>query len=346
MKATLFKGKETIELGERPDPVIQEATDAVVRVVRGCVCGSDLWYYRGISPHAVGSIGHEYIGVIEETGSDVKDLKKGNFVIAPFTYNDGTCAACKAGFQSNCEHGGVFGDGETDGGQGEKVRAPFADATLVKVPGADFSDKMLASFTALSDVMCTGHHAAVSANVKKGSVVAVVGDGAVGLSAVLAAKRLGATRIIALSRNPARQAVAKEFGATDIVEERGDDATAVIMKLTDGFGVDAALECVGTDESIKTCVEITRAGGMVGTVGVPNYKDFKYETAFWKNVGIRGGVAPARQYIPELLKDVLAGTINPGRVFDLTVELQDIKEAYAAMDERRAIKSLFKVSEV
>jgi threonine dehydrogenase-like Zn-dependent dehydrogenase len=346
MKATIFKGKEHVELGERPDPTIQEATDAIVRVVRGCVCGSDLWYYRGINPHKVGSIGHEYIGVIEEVGPDVKDLKKGDFVIAPFTFNDGTCPACKAGFQSNCEHGGGFGNGETDGGQGEKVRSPLADATLVKVPGSDFSDEMLASFTALSDVMCTGHHAVVSAGVKEGSVVAVVGDGAVGLSAVLAAKRLGAKRIIALSRNPARQAVAKEFGATDIVEERGDEAIRAIMELTDGVGVDAALECVGTDQSIETCVGITHAGGMIGAVGVPTYKEFAYQSIFWKNVGIRGGVAPAREYIPELLEDVLAGTINPGRVFDLTVELKDIKEAYAAMDERRAIKSLLKVSEV
>lgn len=346
MKVTIFKGKENVELGERPDPTIQKTTDAIVRVVRGCVCGSDLWYYRGINDHKVGSIGHEYIGVIEEIGSDVTDLKKGDFVIAPFTFNDGTCPACKAGFQSNCEHGGAFGNGETDGGQGEKVRAPFADATLVKVPGTGFSDEMLASFTALSDVMCTGHHAAISAGVKEGSIVAVVGDGAVGLSAILAAKRLGAKRIIALSRNPARQAVAKEFGATDIIEERGDEAIDAVMELTSGVGVDAALECVGTDQSIETCVGIARAGGMVGTVGVPTYKNFKYETAFWKNVGVRGGVAPAREYIPELLEDVLTGKINPGRVFDLTVELKDVKEAYAAMDERRAIKSLLRVSEL
>ena len=346
MRAIIFKGKESVELGERPDPRVQEATDAVVRVVRGCVCGSDLWYYRGIKEHKVGSIGHEFIGVVAETGSGVKGLKKGDFVIAPFKFNDGTCSACKIGFQSNCQHGGGFGNGETDGGQGEMVRVPFADATLVIVPGSDFSDDMLASFTALSDVMCTGHHAAVSAGVGKGSVVAIVGDGAVGLSAVLAAKRLGAKRIIALSRNPARQAVAREFGATDIVEERGDKAVDTVMSLTEGAGVDAALECVGTDESIETCVGITRPGGMVGTVGVPLYTSFKYEDAFWKNIGIRGGIAPARQYIPELLKDVLAGTINPGRVFDLTVELEDIKEAYAAMDERRAIKSLIKVSSI
>lgn len=345
MKATIFKTKGDVSLGERPDPKIQEDTDAIVRVVRGCVCGSDLWYYRGITPHKQGSIGHEYIGIIDEIGDDVTDLNVGDFVIAPFTYSDGTCAACQAGFQSNCEHGSGFGNGESDGGQGQAVRAPFADATLVKVPGNEFSDDMLASFTALSDVMSTGHHAAVSAGVKEGSIVAVVGDGAVGLCAVLACQRLGAKRIIALSRNPARQAVAKEFGATDVVEERGDEATEVIMKLTNGVGVDAALECVGSDESIDTAAGITRAGGMIGAVGVPNYKEFAYKTLFMKNVGIRGGVAPARQYILELLDDVIAGKINPGRVFDLTVDLDDIKEAYAAMDERRAIKSLLKVSE-
>lgn len=346
MKAVIFKGKENVELGNRPDPVIQEATDAIIRVVRGCVCGSDLWYYRGLKDHKVGSIGHEYIGVVEEIGSAVTDLKVGNLVISPFNFNDGICSACQAGFPSNCEHKGGFGNGENDGGQGEKIRCPYADATLVPVPGSDFSDEMLASFTALSDVMCTGHHAAVSAGVTQGSVVAVVGDGAVGLSAILAAKRLGAQRIIALSRNPARQAVAKEFGATDVVEERGDAAVKEVMRLTDGRGVDAALECVGTDQSIKTCVGIARAGGMVGTVGIPMYTTFEYESAFRKNVGIRGGIAPARTYIPELLGDVLSGKINPGRVFDLTVELKDIKEAYAAMDERRAIKALLKISEL
>ncbi len=232
-----------------------------------------------------------------------------------------------------------------DGGQGEKVCAPYADATLVKVPGSDFTDEQLASFTALSDVMCTGYHAAVSAGVKAGDTVAVVGDGAVGLSAVLAAKKLGAGRIIALSRNPARQAVATEFGATDVVEERGDEAIETVLRLTDGSGVDAALECVGTDQSIETCAGIVRAGGMIGAVGVPLYEKFEYKTLFWKNVGIKGGVAPARRYIPELLEDVLAGRINPGLVFDHTTGLDNVADAYAAMDERRAIKSLLRVAD-
>ena len=347
MKAAIFKGKDTIEVGTRPEPRIEDPTDAVVRVVRGCVCGSDLWYYRGINAHKVGSIGHEYIGVIETVGPQVRDLAVGDFVIAPFTYSDSTCPACQAGYQSNCLHGGAFGNGDTDGGQGEKVRSPFADATLVKVPNPPqgrFTDAQLASFTALSDVACTGYHAAVSAGVKAGDTVAVVGDGAVGLSAVMGARKLGATRIIALSRNPARQAVAKEFGATDIVEERGDDAVQAVLRLTDGGGVDAALECVGTDQSIESCAGITRAGGMIGAVGVPLYEKFEYKTLFWKNIGIKGGVAPARQYIPELLQDVLAGRINPGLVFDYSTDLDQVADAYAAMDERRAIKSLLTVS--
>ena len=346
MKAALFKNAGAIEIGERPDPTVQDATDAVVRVVRGCVCGSDLWYYRGVNEHKVGSIGHEFIGVIEAIGDQVHDLSIGDLVIAPFTYNDGSCSACRHGSQSNCEHGGAFGNGDTDGGQGERVRTPFADATLVKVPGSDFTDEQLASFTALSDVMCTGYHAAISAGVKPGDTVAVVGDGAVGLSAVLSAQLLGAERIIVLSRNPARQAVAKEFGATDIVEVRGDGAVEEVRRLTGGAGVDAALECVGTDESIATCAGITRAGGSIGAVGVPLYDEFEYKTLFWKNIGIRGGVAPARHYIPELLQAVLDGRINPGRVFDFETDLDHVADAYAAMDDRRAIKSLLRISEI
>jgi threonine dehydrogenase-like Zn-dependent dehydrogenase len=346
MKATIFKAANNVELGVRPDPTIENPTDAIVRVVRGCVCGSDLWYYRGINEHKVGSIGHEYIGVVERIGDDVKGLNVGDFVIAPFTFNDGTCPACKAGFQSNCEHGGAFGDGEHDGGQGERVRAPYADATLVKVPGSDFTDEQLASFTALSDVMCTGYHAGVSAGIKAGDTVAVVGDGAVGLCAVLGAKLLGASRIIALSRHADRQALAKKLGATAIVEERGVEAVEVVLKLTDGVGVDRALECVGTDQAIETAASITRAGGMIGAVGFPTYEDFDYKTLFWRNVGIKGGVAPARQYIPDLLDKVLSGDINPGLVFNFETDLDHVAEAYAAMDERRAIKSLLKVSEV
>jgi alcohol dehydrogenase len=345
MKAALFQGTGHIEVGQRPDPTIQEPTDAVVRVVRGCVCGSDLWYYRGINPHAVGSIGHEFIGVVEQTGDQITSPATGDLVIAPFTYNDGTCPACLHGFQANCIRGGSFGNGESDGGQGERVRVPHADATLVRVPGSQFTDAQLASFTALSDVMCTGYHAAVSAGVGQSDTVAVVGDGAVGLSAVIGAKKLGASRIIALSRHPQRQALATEFGATDIVADRGPAAVAAVLALTDGTGVDAALECVGTDQSIETAVAVTRAGGMVGAVGFPTYENFDYKTAFWKNIGIKGGVAPARQYIPDLLEDVLAGRINPGRLFDYETDLDGIADAYAAMDQRRAIKSLLTISQ-
>ena len=346
MKATIFKGEQSVQLGDRPNPAIKEQSDAIVKVVMGCVCGSDLWYYRGINPHKEGSIGHEFIGVVEEVGNEVKDLSKGDLVIAPFTFSDGVCANCKAGFQSQCTHGGAFGNGETDGGQGEYVRVPYAATTLVKVPAGDYSEDMLASFLSLSDVISTGYHAAVSAQIKEGDIVAVVGDGAVGLGGVIGAKLLGAKRIIALSRNPSRQELAKEFGATDIVEGRGNEAVEAVMKLTDGVGVDAALECVGTDQSIETAAGITRPGGMIGAVGFPTYKDFEYKTLFWKNIGIRGGIAPARQYIPTLLDAVLKGDINPGKIFDLRTELANVKEAYAAMDERRAIKSLLKVSEV
>src|SRR5436190_7196285 len=234
MRAAVFLGPRRIEVADRPDPAIVEPTDAVVSVVLGCVCGSDLWYYRGESPHALGPIGHEFIGIVEEVGADVRALRVGDLVVAPFTFCDGTCANCLAGWPSNCLHGGSFGNHGFDGGQGEAVRAPFADATLVKVPGSGHSERTLKSLLALSDVMCTGHHAAVSAGVKKGDLVAVVGDGAVGLCAMIAAKRLGAERIIALSRNPARQKLTRTFGATDILSERGDEAREKVLELTNG----------------------------------------------------------------------------------------------------------------
>ena len=342
MKAAIFKGKNTIEVGQRPDPRIQNPTDAIVRVVRGCVCGSDLWYYRGINKHKVGSIGHEYIGVVEAVGDAVTTLAVDDFVIAPFTYNDGTRPACLAGFQSNCEHGGAFGDGDTDGGQGEKVRAPYADATLVKVPGteADFTDELLASFTALSDVTCTGYHAAVSAGVKQGDTVAVVGDGAVGLSAVLAAKKLGASRSIALSRNPARQAVAKQFGATDIVEERGDAGVAKIKELTGGYGAHSTVEAVGTQESMMQAIKATRPGGHVGFVGVSHGVELDGLDLFFATVSLLGGPAPVRRFLPDLIELIMTDQIDPGIVFDLTLPLEEAAEGYRAMDERRATKVL------
>jgi threonine dehydrogenase-like Zn-dependent dehydrogenase len=346
MKAAIFHGPRSIELGERPDPKIQELTDAVVRVVLGCVCGSDLWYYRGLSPHALGPIGHEFIGVVEEVGSDVHTIRKGDLVIAPFTYCDGTCANCRAGWPSNCLHGGSFGNHGIDGGQGEAVRAPLADPTLVKVPGSGYAEDMLRSLLTLSDVMCTGHHAAVSAGVKKGDVVAVVGDGAVGLCAIIAAKRLGAERILALSRNPARQRLAREFGATDILSERGEEATQKILDMTNGLGVDAALECVGTGESMATAFSIARVGSVVGAIGAPHDIVVPMDTVIFRNIGLRGGVSPVRRYIPELLDDVLEGRIHPGLVFDFTTDLSGIQEAYEAMDQRRAIKSLLQIGTI
>ena len=340
MRAAIYGGPGDITLGERPDPRIQEPTDAVVRVVLGCVCGSDLWYYRGESPHALGPIGHEFIGVVEETGAQVRGVTRGSLVIAPFTFCDGTCANCAAGWPSNCLNGGSFGNHGVDGGQGEAVRVPFAGATLVPVPGGGYSDEILASLVTLSDVMCTGHHAAVSAGVKPGDTVAVVGDGAVGLCAVIAARRLGAGRIIALSRNPARQALAREFGATDIVAERGDEATAKILGMTGGIGVEAALECVGTGQSMTTAFSIARVGSIVGAIGAPHDVQVPINTVIFRNIGLRGGVSPVRRYIPELLPDVLERRINPGRVFDYTTDLDGIADAYKAMNERRAIKSL------
>ena len=285
------------------------------------------------------------MGVVEEVGVDVRHLIKGDLVVAPFTYSDGTCAHCQAGVTSQCVNGGAFGNHGIDGGQGEAVRVPLADGTLVRVPGSGHSDATMRSLMALADVMCTGHHAAVSAGVKNGDVVAVVGDGAVGLCAVIAARRLGAERVIALSRNPARQRLAQTFGATDIVDKRGEDAEEAVRDLTRGIGVNASLECVGTGEAVATALAIVRPGSLTGVVGAPHGVDLPIvQTVVYRNIGIRGGVAPARVYLPELMQEVLAGTINPGLVFDFETNLAGIAKAYSAMDERRAIKSLVRVA--
>jgi threonine dehydrogenase-like Zn-dependent dehydrogenase len=343
MRAALIEATGEINVGDRAYPVVVEPTDAVVRVVLTCVCGGDLWQYRGQSPFEPGPIGHEFVGVVEDVGSGVRGLTSGDLVIAPTAYCDGTCPNCRAGIANACTSGGFWAVGGIDGGQGEAVRVPFADATLVRVPGSGHSEETMRSLLALSDVMGTGHHAAVGAGVRSASVVAVIGDGAVGLCAIIAAKRLGAGRIIALSRNPARQGLARSFGATDVVAERGDAAAEAVLELTDGVGVDAALECVGTAESFTTAVAVTRPGGMVGYVGVPHGVEMPIDTMFFRNIGVRGGAAPVRTYIPELLDDVLHGRIDPGRVFDFETDLEGIAEAYAAMDERRAIKSLVRV---
>src|SRR4051794_30476738 len=346
MKTAIFNGKGDISVEERPKPTISEPTDAIVRVVLACVCGSDLWFYRGISDLPHGGVGHEFIGVVDEIGSDVTDVAPGDFVIAPFSFSDGTCKNCEAGFQTACIHGGFFGQGG-DGGQAEFVRVPQANGTLLKVPGTDFSDETMASLLALTDVMATGYHAAVSAEVKAGAQVAVVGAGAAVLSGVLSAKMLGAERIIVLgSKTESRHALAREWGATDIITDRGNDAIKQLQGLTDGYGADAVLECVGTKDSTETAFAIAKAGAVVGRVGVPHDAQVDAEGTFYRNVGMRGGPAPARHYQPKLLKAVLNGEINPGKVFDLTTDLDDIAEGYAAMDERRAIKALVKVSEL
>jgi threonine dehydrogenase-like Zn-dependent dehydrogenase len=345
MRAAIFNEPRSITVADRPDPTIAEPTDAIVRVVLACVCGSDLWYYRGDTPFPPGPIGHEFVGVVEDVGPDVRDVKKGDFVIAPFAYSDGTCPHCLHGMTTACVSGGFY-PMNGDGGQGEAVRVPVADGSLVPVPGSGHSDAMLASLLTLSDVMATGHHAAVCARVKEGDVVAVVGDGAVGLCGVIAAKRLGADRIVALSRHADRQELAREFGATDIVEERGGAATAAIMELTDGVGVDATLECVGTGQAMETALSIARPGSVVGYVGVPHGVELPIGQMFLRNTGVFGGSAPARAYIPELLGDVLEGRIDPGRVLDFETDLDGTAEAYAAMDERRAIKSLLRVGSV
>jgi threonine dehydrogenase-like Zn-dependent dehydrogenase len=346
MRAALIEAPGRIEVGQRPYPVVVEPTDAVVRVVLTCVCGGDLWQYRGESPFEPGPIGHEFVGVVEDVGAGVRGVFQGDLVIAPTAYSDGTCPNCRAGIANACVAGGFWAVGGIDGGQGEAVRVPFADGTLVRVPGSGHSEETMRSLLALSDVMGTGHHAAVSAGVEPGSVVAVIGDGAVGLCAIIAAQRLGAGRIIALSRNPIRQALARSFGATDVVAERGDGAAAAVLELTDGVGVDAALECVGTGQSFTAAVAVTRPGGMVGYVGVPHDVQVPIDTMFLRNVGLRGGAAPVRTYIPELLDDVLQGRIDPGRVFDFETDLEGIAEAYAAMDERRAVKSLIRLGAI
>ncbi|MGC5167980.1 zinc-dependent alcohol dehydrogenase family protein [Luteimicrobium sp. DT211] len=348
MRAAVIHGPRDVRVEERPDPKILTPADAVIRVVAACVCGSDLWPYRGVretrSPHP---IGHELVGVVEEVGADVTVAAPGDFVIAPFSLSDGTCQSCRAGFTSACDHVTMFGgpdrDGHpVDGAQGEYVRMPLADGSLVRVPGP-VDDALVPDLLTLSDVMSTGHHAAVSAGVGPGSTVVVVGDGAVGLSGVLAASRLGAERVIAVSRHADRAELASEFGATDVVAERGDEGIAAVRDLLGGDLADSALECVGTKESMRQALGSVHGGGRVGYVGVPaGGSELPIGYLFSRNLTVGGGMAPARAYIPELLPDVLSRAIEPGRVFDLELGLEDVAEAYAAMDERRAIKVLLR----
>ncbi|WP_438353152.1 zinc-dependent alcohol dehydrogenase family protein [Microbacterium sp. CJ88] len=348
MLATVIHAARDIRVEEVPDPVLSTGGDAIVRVVAACVCGSDLWPYRGVTPTArPHRIGHEFVGVVEEVGPDVADVHVGDFVIAPFYVCDGTCVNCRNGVSTSCLQGGWWGSddkvgGFADGGQGARVRVPLADGTLAVVQGPVLDEEIPGLLT-LSDVMGTGHHAAVSAGVQPGESVAVVGDGAVGLCAIIAAKRLGATTIIAMSRHPHRQELARRFGATHIVEERGSEGVARVQELTDGIGADRVLECVGTKESMDQALRSTRPGGMVGYVGAPNGgPELPIRAMFGRNVGVNGGVAPVRGYIEDLLPDVRSGAIEPGLVFDLELPLTEAAEAYAAMDERRATKVLLR----
>ena len=343
MRATTIHGTRDIRVEQVPDPELREPTDAVVRVELACVCGSDLWAYRGVAKRASGQrIGHEFVGEVVEVGPEVRTLRVGDRVVAPFVWSDGSCAYCASGVQTSCVAGGFWGSPGSDGGQGEAVRVPFADGTLVPFP-SDVDDALLPSLLALSDVMGTGHHAAKSAGVGPGSVVAVVGDGAVGLCGVLAAHRLGAERVIALGRHADRAAVAKRFGATDQVPERGEAAIERVRELTGGLGAPAVLECVGTEESWRTAIGIARDGGRIGYVGVPHeMPGLPLGELFGRNVSVGGGVAPVRAYLPDLLADVLAGQIEPGLVFDRTVDLDHVADAYAAMDDRSALKVVVK----
>lgn len=345
-------GAGDVRLDEVPDPVIEFPGDAVVRVVAACVCGSDLWSYRGIeATEKPNRMGHEAVAVVEKIGPKVTTVAVGDFVIVCMFNSCGACVNCRRGWPTSCLTRSFYGAGESapnasvDAQQGEYLRIPRADANLVKVPGVDPASKegkaLIPSLLTLADVMCTGHHAAVSAGVKGSTNVAVVGDGAVGLCAVIAAKRLGAPRIVAMSRHADRIALATRFGATDIVPERGADGVAVVKQMFEGIGPDAVLECVGTKESWDQAIASARPGGMVGFVGVPaSGPELRVRQLFSPNVGVRGGLAPVRHYIEDLLADVLSGGITPGDVFDLQLPLDQVAEAYRAMDERRATKVL------
>jgi threonine dehydrogenase-like Zn-dependent dehydrogenase len=337
MRGAILHAPGDVRYEERPDPTLIEPTDAIVRTVATCVCGSDLWPYRGIDKVTKARpIGHEYYGIVEQVGDAVTTVQPGQLVIGGFLISDNTCPNCQAGFQSNCVNGTGY-----DGCQSELIRVALADGTLVATPGEPAED-LVPSLLTLSDVMATGWHAAVSAGVQPGMTVAVVGDGAVGLCGVLAATQLGAARVVAMSRHEPRQQLAREFGATDIVAERGEAGVARIKELTDGVGADAVLECVGNHESTVQALQSARPGAVVGCVGVPHGVELPLVEMFFSNVGLRGGPAPVRQYLPDLLDRVWNRQIDPGKVFDLELPLERVADAYRAMDERRAIKALLR----
>ncbi|HND48534.1 MAG TPA: alcohol dehydrogenase catalytic domain-containing protein [Anaerolineales bacterium] len=341
MKATVMYGAGDVRVENVPDARIKESTDALVVVTRAAICGSDLWPYKGMPTSEVGRrMGHEFIGVVEAVGKDVHKIKVGDLVAAPFAWSDGTCEFCQQGLHTSCLHGGWWGGTELDGGQGEAVRVPQADGTLYPLP-VSRDHALMPSLLTLTDVMATGHHAAVTAKVSRGKIAAVVGGGAVGLCGVIAAKRLGAEQIIFLDRHADRISLAKEFGATDIVSERGEAAIEKVMALTNGLGAHSVLECVGYEESTRTALSIARAGGAVGRVGVPQDEQMPVAMpTFFRNVTISGGPAPARAYFDELLPDVLEGKIQPGKVFDFAGDISKVPDGYRAMHDRKAIKAI------
>ena len=340
MRATIMYAAGDVRVVNVPDATLVEPTDAIVRVTQACICGSDLWPYRAMERTPQGqSMGHEAMGIVEAVGSAVAKVKVGDFVIMPFAYSDGRCDFCHEGLQTACTHGGFFGFAGLNGAQAEALRVPQADGTLYTLPTRP-DPALMASLLSLSDVMGTGHHAARAAKVAPGRTVAVIGDGAVGLCGVIAAKRLGAGRIILLGRHPDRTALGLEFGATDIVSERGGEAVERVLGLTGGQGVHSVLECVGTEASMTNAVGIARAGGAIGRVGVPHYEGIPSQQTFYKNVTVGGGPAPVRAYIDALLPDVLAGRIQPGRVFDRRIGLEEVPDGYRAMDQRESIKVL------
>jgi threonine dehydrogenase-like Zn-dependent dehydrogenase len=338
MRGTVLYGPRDIRFEDREDPKIIEPTDAVLRLAATCVCGSDLWPYRGVHPiDGPTPMGHEYCGFVEEVGSAVKSVKPGQFVVGSFATSDNTCANCRYGYQSSCVHREFMLRA-----QAPFLRVPLADGTLVPTPGGAPADRLIPSLLAASDVLGTGWFAADAANVKPGGTVVVVGDGAVGLLGVLSAKLMGAERIIAMSRHETRQKLAREFGATDIVTERGAEGVARIIDLTNGVRADSVLECVGSQESMMQAIESCRAGGYVSYVGVPHDVELKGQQLFFTHVHLHGGPAPVRRYLPELIDLILNGKINPGKVFDRTLPLDQVAEGYRAMDERRAIKALLR----
>ena len=342
MRATVMHKAHDVSIQNVPDAAIVEPTDAIIRVTRACICGSDLWPYNGGPNVENQRMGHEAIGVVEDVGSEVHTIKRGQVVIMPFVDSDGTCLFCEEGLPAACVHRNFFGNGELDGAQAEALRIPLADGTLYPIDVAE-DDALMPSLLTLSDVMGTGHHAAVVARVRPGATVAVVGDGAVGLCGVLAAKRLGAEQIIIMGRHPDRIALAKEFGATDVVSERGAEGIGRVRELTSDYGVQSVLECVGTEQAMDTAMGIVRRGGAVGRVGVPHYEAIKgAQQMFYDNVIVGGGPAPTLAYIPDLLPDVLDGRIDPGRVFDRTVGLDGVPDGYRAMNEREALKVMIR----